>query len=518
MWTGIDKSDDDQTSSGRKSLQFYNSSQLLTEHGKLVILSTTEDTKWKGWNPYKKKYEQMSRHFKSGMIQSWDKFCYTGGILEVDVQFPGRHDVGGLWPAVWLMGNLGRATYEASTNLLWPWSYDECNRDLQRAQEISGCDITSHFELKPGQGRGATEMDIIEVMPGPAGKLPIVKNNVQRPYTSMTLQVAPGIPADKRRPPTGTLPEWGFNWYKNITYGPNVSINPFFYGTYLAGTKKEEPIFRSAAESYQCDAISSMMTISKDYFEKMHTFRFEWQPGTDGYVHWYVDGVLRFGVEQESLNFMNTKIPNEPSYIIMNTAISTSWGFPNPPWGCTEYDCKNPDEQCGFNPGFCKSLPAKFLIDSVRVYQNKNDSRHTIGCNPKDYPTKKWIKAHEYRYKTLLDVKPLRDVRVGGGKCSNSSVCGTGYCSFGRCKCTGEWIGPNCLSPPYKNDFPDWEQETWFVFDSPYIPSFLMICSFLFAAALVGGGMQIVWKRRQTRLENGNGGYPYDYNKAPSWL
>ena len=31
----------------------------------------------------------MKRHFKSGMLQSWNKFCFTGGIIEVDVQFPG---------------------------------------------------------------------------------------------------------------------------------------------------------------------------------------------------------------------------------------------------------------------------------------------------------------------------------------------------------------------------------------------------------------------------------------------
>jgi beta-glucanase (GH16 family) len=45
------------------------------------------------------------------MVQSWNKFCFTGGILEVDVLFPGRHDVGGLWPAVWLLGNLGIIKY-----------------------------------------------------------------------------------------------------------------------------------------------------------------------------------------------------------------------------------------------------------------------------------------------------------------------------------------------------------------------------------------------------------------------
>lgn len=189
MWTAIDKSDDDQTSSGKMSLEFYNSSMISTSNGKLVITTNTEDTKWRGWDPYAKKYVTMKRHFKSGMLQSWNKFCFTGGILEVDVQFPGRSDVGGLWPAVWLLGNLGRATYEASTNLLWPWSYPQCDKSLQAAQEISGCDVTSHYSMHSGQGRGATEIDIVEIMPGPSTPLPFVRNHVRRPYNSMTLQV-----------------------------------------------------------------------------------------------------------------------------------------------------------------------------------------------------------------------------------------------------------------------------------------------------------------------------------------
>ena len=63
-----------------------------------------------------------------------------------------------------------------------------------------------------GKGRGATEIDLVEVMPGPGTKLPMLKNNVRRPYSSMTLQLAPGIPASKHRPFAGTLPEWGFTW------------------------------------------------------------------------------------------------------------------------------------------------------------------------------------------------------------------------------------------------------------------------------------------------------------------
>ena len=49
------------------------------------------------------------------------------------------------------------------------------------------------------------------------------------------------------------------------------------------------------------------------------------------------------------------------------------------------------------NPGFCKSLPAKYLVDSVRIYQKKSDKQQTLGCNPPTRPTKKWIQAHEYR-------------------------------------------------------------------------------------------------------------------------
>lgn len=85
------------------------------------------------------------------------------------------------------LGNLGRATYEQTTNLMWPWSYNHCNRDLQRAQLISACDVTQHYGMRKHQGRGATEIDVIECMSGAKGKLPIVEN-IERPYVSMTLQ------------------------------------------------------------------------------------------------------------------------------------------------------------------------------------------------------------------------------------------------------------------------------------------------------------------------------------------
>lgn len=49
MWTAIDRSDDDQTSAGKKSLQYYNSTCVTTKDGNLIIKTTPEYTKWKGW-------------------------------------------------------------------------------------------------------------------------------------------------------------------------------------------------------------------------------------------------------------------------------------------------------------------------------------------------------------------------------------------------------------------------------------------------------------------------------------
>ena len=103
---------------------------------------------------------------RSAMLQGWDKFCFRGGVLEIRAKLPGRWDVGGLWPGLWMMGNLARATYVASSQRMWPFSHEPCDRSNQRKQEVSGCAIRPHFGLNSKQGRGAPEIDLLEVMPG----------------------------------------------------------------------------------------------------------------------------------------------------------------------------------------------------------------------------------------------------------------------------------------------------------------------------------------------------------------
>jgi hypothetical protein len=192
MWTALDKSDDDASSAGGGSLQFYNSSSCTTKDGFLSISTVLEKTKWNQYDHINKEWVGHTSNFTSGMMQSWNKFCFTGGIVEVDIILPGAPHIGGLWPAVWMLGNLGRATYEASTNNVWPWSYDTCDRDLQQAQTISGCNAENHFGMLPFQGRGATEIDIIEVTAGDSkGPLPAADPPIELPYADLTLQVSP---------------------------------------------------------------------------------------------------------------------------------------------------------------------------------------------------------------------------------------------------------------------------------------------------------------------------------------
>lgn len=37
------------------------------------------------------------------MIQTWNKFCFTGGYIEASVSLPGSPDAPGFWPGVWTM-------------------------------------------------------------------------------------------------------------------------------------------------------------------------------------------------------------------------------------------------------------------------------------------------------------------------------------------------------------------------------------------------------------------------------
>jgi hypothetical protein len=197
-WTAVDK--DDYTNF---ALQYYSEKLASTNNGYLNISTIVEEVEFEVNDAEKGKHKEK-KTYQSAMLQGWNKFCFTGGILEIRAKLPGYADVGGLWPAIWLLGNLARATYVGSSNNVWPWSFDKCDRSKQSQQEFSACNTVAHYDFHAGRGRGAPEIDILEAMPG---RSKLANTPIDRPYFSTSLQVAPGSP-EATRPTVGQAPRF----------------------------------------------------------------------------------------------------------------------------------------------------------------------------------------------------------------------------------------------------------------------------------------------------------------------
>uniref|UniRef100_K3X0C5 GH16 domain-containing protein n=1 Tax=Globisporangium ultimum (strain ATCC 200006 / CBS 805.95 / DAOM BR144) TaxID=431595 RepID=K3X0C5_GLOUD len=205
MWTSIEKPD-----GVNAALEVYSHNMTSTacdDDGTcyFYIKAIDEVTTVRVWNDYQNPPGYKNVDFVRAMVQSWNKFCFQGGMAEVRVQLPGavsnesgNPDVKNgknarvsslqyypVWPGIWMMGNLGRAIFSASTARIWPFSYNECNDDvfLSSNQRISACDANPGSGMNPYQGRGAPEIDIIE---GSGHEI------------STSMQIGPGMPSDFR--------------------------------------------------------------------------------------------------------------------------------------------------------------------------------------------------------------------------------------------------------------------------------------------------------------------------------
>jgi beta-glucanase (GH16 family) len=81
------------TSPQTNNLEWYDPAAITTSNGSLLITLSEQQT--------------HGLNFQGGLLSTWNKFCFTGGLLETSVQLPGANNVVGLWPAVWALGNLG---------------------------------------------------------------------------------------------------------------------------------------------------------------------------------------------------------------------------------------------------------------------------------------------------------------------------------------------------------------------------------------------------------------------------
>lgn len=68
-------------------------------NGVLNITTEFKDNEYKAFNEKTKKYYTDTKHVQSAMLQGWNKFCITGGIVEFSAKLPGKSNIGGHWPA-----------------------------------------------------------------------------------------------------------------------------------------------------------------------------------------------------------------------------------------------------------------------------------------------------------------------------------------------------------------------------------------------------------------------------------
>lgn len=323
-WTALDKND-----YTNNAQHYYSSDNAHTDtNGHLIIKTEARDTFVVGFNDVQRKKERVTKHFKSAMLQTWNKFCFTGGIIEGEVSLPGRHDVGGLWPAFWLVGNLARHTYTGSSDHIWPWSSSVCNDKTARgAQLVNACTPVQHYGLHAGKGRGAPEIDIFEVKPGntKAGIRPYLNMTVGEPFSSSSYQVAP---ARLPRPINGDYPAPGL-WYDHLTLtgGVNTTMNIQYYGSVSH--------YADTSPDYLFDTLSYNRQLDDSHFGKFLKYRVEWElpdaNGTEptyGYIRWFLDEQFVYEVDGLGLHTSGTggEISSEPMYIILNTAVSSDWG------------------------------------------------------------------------------------------------------------------------------------------------------------------------------------------------
>jgi beta-glucanase (GH16 family) len=309
-------------------------------------------------------FQNHNLNYRSGMLQSWNKLCFKGGYLEASISLPGRGDTVGFWPGFWAMGNLGRPGYAATTDGMWPYSYhDECDAGITPNQshpdglnylpgmKLPACTCEGEDHPSPGKSRSAPEIDAIEAsveyLDPPIG--------AAIGSASQSFQVAP---FDDFWQPQG---EWMEIYDYSIT-----EANAYQGGQYQ-------------------EAVSALTALNNNWYDgaAYQKYAFEYEPGADGYITWYVGDNPTWKLFGNSIgpngNVGQRVIPEEPMTIIANFGMSNGFSAVN-------------------LTGLAKLMPATMRLDYIRIYQNEGDE---MTCDPQGYPTTDYIEEHPEPYTNI---------------------------------------------------------------------------------------------------------------------
>ena len=303
------------------------------------------------------KFMSHGLQYRSGMMHSWNQLCFKGGVFEVSMSLPGPGGVHALWPGVWTMGNLGRPGYLATTDGMWPYTYNECDVGITPnqsspdgisylpGQRLTSCGCPNTDHPSPGTGRGAPEIDIIEVSGDWGGKGIGVG--------TQSFQVAP-------------FDVW---WYPNYDFFELPDYSMSFINTYTGGPYQQ--------------AVSTTTMLNNSWYDgvEYQRYSFEYEPGGNesSLIAWRVADTISAQFDARAVgpngNIGQRLISEEPMSMIMNLGMSNNWVAID--WDAAKF-------------------PTVMRIDYVRWYQK--EGQEMVTCDPPGYETTEYIAKHPEAY------------------------------------------------------------------------------------------------------------------------
>ncbi|KAJ7630781.1 beta-glucan synthesis-associated protein [Roridomyces roridus] len=337
------------------NLEWYDPAAITTKNGALEITLSN--------------IENHGLNYQGGLMSSWNKLCFTGGLVVAAVSLPGNNQIHGLWPAV-CEGNLGRAGFGASLEGMWPYTYDACDVGTAPNQTLNSLPASSTVNGDPGAGGELSYLPgqrlsrctcAGESHPGPVHSDGTYVGRSAPEIDIFEAQISGGsgqVSQSAQWGPFNNEYIW-FNTSDNLII-PNLvnsTLNSYIGGAFQQATSV---VTQTDQTCYQL--------IDPTCFG---VFGFEYKPGfDDAYITWVSDNQAAW-----TLNQAGMAADTEPLYIIANLGMSENFGT---------VDFEH------------LTFPAIMRIDYIRVYQPKGQIN--IGCDPSDFPTAAYINEYMEAY------------------------------------------------------------------------------------------------------------------------
>ncbi|KAI4146525.1 MAG: hypothetical protein LQ341_002054 [Variospora aurantia] len=336
-----------------QDLEWYDPDAVTTRNGVLEL-----------------RFDEFNNHglnYRSGMLQSWNQLCFTGGLLEASLSLPGNGETVGFWPGFWSMGNLGRAGYAATTDGMWPYSYndDKCDAGITANQSqtdglsylpgmrLPSCTCDGEDHPSPGKSRSAPEIDVIEASVATLGAKGSTNMNG---VVSQSCQIAPF----------------------DIFYQPNTDFMEIYDPTVTELNSYQGGVFQQA--------LSGLTNVNNAWYDGKgyQKYNFYYTPGKTGEIVWSVADKPVWKLDARAIgpngNVGQRTIPQEPMSLIANFGMAAGFSAVN-------------------LTGLTPLMPATMRFDYIRIYQDP-DSK-SITCDPPGYPTTEYIQRHPKAYMNL---------------------------------------------------------------------------------------------------------------------